>query len=60
MRRKKGFPSVGQLKSRYGRVVTNVADMNRLVANAFSPPESVEGAPPIAGQWSASKLCCVG
>ena len=48
-RRKKGCPSVGPLKSSYGRVVSNAADMSELLANAFSAV-FVEGAPPVAAQ----------
>ena len=45
-KRNKGCPSVSPLKSRYERVVSNVADMSELLANAFSAV-FVEDAPPI-------------
>ena len=51
-RRKKGCPSVGPLKSSYGRMVSNAADMSELLANAFSAV-FVEDAPPIAAQYQS-------
>ena len=48
-RRKKCCPSVGPLRSSYGKVVSNVADMIELLAYAFSAV-FVEDAPPIAPQ----------
>ena len=48
-RRKKGCQSVGPLKSSYGRVVSNAADMRELLANAFSAV-FVENAHPVAAQ----------
>ena len=48
MRRRKGCPYVGPLKSRYESVVLNAAAMSELLANVFSAV-FVEGAPPIVG-----------
>ena len=48
-KRKKGCPFVCPLKSSYGRVVSNAADMSELLANAFSAV-FVEGAPPVAAK----------
>ena len=47
--RRKSCPSVGPLKSRYERVVSNAVGMSELLANAFSTA-FVEGAPPITAQ----------
>ena len=48
-RRKKGCPSIGLLRSEYGRVVTDASDMNELLADAFSAVFP-EGAPPVPAQ----------
>ena len=67
--RRKGCLSVGPLKSRYGRAVPIVADMSKLLVNAFSAV-FVEGAPDIAAQYQSfsgvldevyvSPECCYG
>ena len=49
IRRKKDCPSIGPLRSEYGRVVSDASDMNELPADAFSAV-FVESAPPVPAQ----------